>query len=430
MKFTFVDLFAGIGGFHSALSSFGGRCVLASEIDENAVNIYSHNWRNSNTDFPIVGDIRELTEGSNVKIPSHDVLTGGFPCQPFSKSGNQLGVNETRGTLFYNILQVIAARKPKMVLLENVRNLVGPKHFEDYLVMVKLLRELGYAVSTEPTIVSPHEVELKLGGTPQHRDRVFIGAIRVGKSRAQKLSDLEPLISRQALKVNRPNWDLKKYLKDINENNNLARKELRISANLESALKMWEEFLSEYRTRNESNPPGFPMWTDYWFERSEIRIPKKTPEWKKSFINKNIALYGNNSKWINKWKSRNGLKEFIPSLRKFEWQAGDLESIFDGLIQFRPSGVRIKNPNYVPAFVAITQTPVLGWELRELSEFEAASLQGFPINFDFVSQRRNLSLKQIGNAVHSGVAAIVFKAMIERAQALETPWAKDFSFDR
>jgi len=428
MKFTFVDLFAGIGGFHSALSSFGGKCVLASEIDTDAARIYSHNWRSTNSEFPIVGDIRELTEGSTVKIPNHDVLTGGFPCQPFSKSGNQLGVNETRGTLFYNILRVIEARKPKMVLLENVRNLVGPKHHEDYLVMVKLLRDLGYAVSTEPTILSPHDVEGKFGGTPQHRDRVFIGGIKVGKNRAQKLNDLGPLISRQSIKENRPNWDLKKYLKEINISNSFSKKELRISDQYESALQIWEEFLIEFRNRNKSNPPGLPLWTDYWNFREKIRIPTTTPEWKRNFIYKNISLYTNNSKWIDRWRIRNGLEELIPSLRKFEWQAGDLESIFNGLIQFRPSGVRVKSPNYVPAFVAITQTPVLGWELRELSEFEAASLQGFPKSFDFDSQRRNLSLKQIGNAVHSGVAAVVFRSMIERAKDLEPTWAKDFSF--
>lgn len=427
MAFTFVDLFAGIGGFHTALSSLGGQCVLASEIDENAAMIYSHNWKLQNSDFPILGDIRELTEGPRVKVPSHDVLTAGFPCQPFSKSGNQLGVNETRGTLFYNILRVIEARKPKIVLLENVRNLVGPKHYEDYLVMVKLLRELGYAVSTEPTIVSPHDIPQEFGGTPQHRDRVFIGAVYVGKARAQNLIDLEPLIARATIKENRPNWDLKKYLKEINSSRAINKKDLRISPQSENALNMWEEFLVEYRRKNGANPPGFPLWTDYWHERKSMQIPTDTPDWKKSFIDKNISLYSSNSTWIDRWRNRNRMEEFIPSLRKFEWQAGDLESIFKGLIQFRPSGVRLKSPNYVPAFVAITQTPVLGWELRELSEFEAASLQGFPRDFSFDSQRRNLSLKQIGNAVHSGVATIVFKSLIDRAHALGVPWAKDFS---
>ncbi len=426
MPFTFVDLFAGIGGFHSALSSMGGKCVLASEIDQFAAGVYAQNWQSKDSGFEIKGDIKDLTEGSRVNIPSHDVLTGGFPCQPFSKSGNQLGVNETRGTLFYNILRVIEARKPKMVLLENVRNLVGPKHHEDYLAMVKLLRELGYAVSTEPTILSPHEIEQSKGGTPQHRDRVFIGALHVGKVRAQKLTDLAPLISRSVVKENRPIWDLKDFLQEINNNRTFDRDSLRVSIQQEEALTMWEEFLVTFRKVNKNNPPGFPMWTDFWKERRSLRIPADTPEWKRNFINKNAFFYETNAKWIDTWRIKHKLDEFIPSLRKFEWQAGDMESVFKGLIQFRPSGVRVKTPNYVPAFVAITQTPVLGWELRELSVFEAASLQGFPHDFDFDSQRRALSLKQIGNAVHAGAAATVFKSMVERANTLSIPWANEF----
>lgn len=426
MAFTFVDLFAGIGGFHAALSSQGGKCVLVSEIDENATSIYLHNWQSTESCFEVKGDIKALTEGKRVLVPPHDVLTGGFPCQPFSKSGNQLGVNETRGTLFYNILRVIEARKPKMVLLENVRNLVGPKHYEDYLIMVKLLRELGYAVSTEPTIVSPHEIPENEGGTPQHRDRVFIGAIYVGKKEAQLLKDTPPLITRVDLRKSKPDWNFEKFLEGINTHRETNLTDLKISCQQQDALEMWEEFLVNYRSKNHSNPPGFPLWSDYWRNRGAIRIPSSIPEWKRNFIVKNISLYESNQKWIDKWRTKFNLEEFTPSHRKFEWQASDSESIYSSLIQFRPSGVRVKSPNYVPAFVAITQTPVLGWELRELSEYEAARLQGFPREFDFDSQRRSLSLKQIGNAVHAGVASIVFKSMIERANHLGVSWAGEF----
>ena len=98
--------------------------------------------------------------------------------------------------------------------------------------------------------------------------------------------------------------------------------------------------------------------------------------------------------------------------------------MYECLIQFRPSGIRVKEPTYVPAFVAITQTPVLGWELRELSESEAIRIQGFPRSFTFENQRRALSLKQTGNAVHPGSASLVFYALIERAKQLNLPWAK------
>ena len=119
------------------------------------------------------------------------------------------------------------------------------------------------------------------------------------------------------------------------------------------------------------------------------------------------------------------IEDFIPSHRKFEWQGKDSKSIFECLIQFRPSGIRVKEPTYVPAFVAMAQTPVLGWELRELSENEASRIQGFPKAFTFQSQRRSLSLKQVGNAVHPGSASLVFHALIQRAKELNLPWADE-----
>ena len=389
-----------------------------------AANTYSKNWI-KNRNLEIHGDIRELTEGRVIKVPKHDVLTGGFPCQPFSKSGNQLGVNETRGTLFYNILKIIEARQPKIVLLENVRNLVGPKHHSDYLTMVRLLRELGYAVSEEPTILSPHEIPKDFGGSPQHRERVFIGGIRVGQKRATKLSNLDPLIPRNLFgKVSASSWDIKRELKEVKQNPNDSLKHLQISEEQKDALIMWDYFLERYRSDNDRNPPGLPLWTEYWKPRNQIRIPKETPDWKVQFILRNQRLYQENRAWIDQWKKKFCLADHIPSNRKFEWQAKNTKSVFDCLIQFRPSGIRVKESTYVPAFVAIAQTPILGWELRELSEGEASRIQGFPENFSFFGQRRSFSLKQIGNAVHPGSAALVFQALVHRAKELDLPWAQ------
>jgi DNA (cytosine-5)-methyltransferase 1 len=118
--FKFIDLFAGIGGFHAALSSMGGKCVAAVEFDKNAADIYELNWG-----INAFADITELANEDGVKIPKHDVLTAGFPCQPFSKSGSQRGMEETRGTLYWNILKIIEKHHPSIVLLENVRNLAG-----------------------------------------------------------------------------------------------------------------------------------------------------------------------------------------------------------------------------------------------------------------------------------------------------------------
>jgi DNA (cytosine-5)-methyltransferase 1 len=424
VAFTFIDLFAGIGGFHAALQPLGGKCVFVSEWDQHAATTYASNWL-KNSNLQVQGDIRELTEGAKVKIPAHDVLTAGFPCQPFSKSGNQLGVNETRGTLFYNILRVIEARKPKIILLENVRNLVGPKHIRDYKIMVRLLRELGYAVSEIPTILSPHDIPREFGGSPQHRQRVFIGAVRVGAKRANELADIGPLIDKDFLKqFDKPNWDIKEELDIFAKPAKHINAKLKLGIEQRKALAMWDDFLKQYRNFNNSNPPGLPLWTEFWKPRKQIKVPKNTPEWKQQFIERNTVLYESNKTWINKWVKKHQLNNFIASHRKFEWQGKNSKSVYECLIQFRPSGIRVKEPTYVPAFVAITQTPVLGWELRELSESEAIRIQGFPSSFTFENQRRALSLKQTGNAVHPGSASLVFYALIERAKQLNLPWAK------
>ena len=171
MSFTFIDLFAGIGGFHGALTALGGKGIYASEIDKNAVATYTKNWR-----LVPDGDITLAANEKTMLIPAHEVLTGGFPCQPFSKSGKQKGMEETRGTLFWNIAKIIEQRQPKIVLLENVRNLAGPRHKDDWKVIIKTLRNLGYRVSSEPLVVSPHKIPKKHGGRPQTRKRIYIAA--------------------------------------------------------------------------------------------------------------------------------------------------------------------------------------------------------------------------------------------------------------
>lgn len=113
-RWKYIDLFAGIGGFHQALSSFGADCVYASEWDSEAQNTYYANYK-----LLPQGDITKIDEMS---IPDHDILCAGFPCQAFSISGKQLGFNDTRGTLFFDIIRIIKAKSPSVVILENVKN--------------------------------------------------------------------------------------------------------------------------------------------------------------------------------------------------------------------------------------------------------------------------------------------------------------------
>lgn len=422
MSFTFADLFAGIGGFHAALAKHGGESIFVSEIDEHAHKVYAKNWLDNDLNL-ISGDITKLTSGS-VRVPKHNVLTGGFPCQPFSKSGNQRGVAEARGTLFYDILRIIETKKPDLILLENVRNLIGPKHITDYKVMIRLIRELGYVVSDEPTILSPHEIPEHLGGTPQHRERVFIGAIRMNNYTASNLKNIGPLLPRHPFKdLGEINWNLAEFLEKNTSKNLSQQGGVEISAEQRRALRIWNDFVKRNLRENDSQLPGLPLWTEFWKPRSEIHLAKSLPDWKRKFIERNSTFYVENRKWIDPWLREAHLEELIPSYRKFEWQAQNQRNINNCLVQFRPSGIRVKAPTYVPTFVAMAQTPILAWEKRSLGVAEAKVLQGFGKTFNFGDQRDSLSFKQIGNAVHVGVASIVFQALLKRARQLEQPWA-------
>ena len=160
-QFEFIDLFAGIGAFHVALEEMGGKCVFAAEIDKNAVKVYEDNFgMNANNDMFKI-DPKD--------VPKHDVLCAGFPCQPFSNAGHKLGFSDTRGTLFFEIERVLKEHKTKFIILENVKHLVNHDNGNTYKVIINHLKDLGYILTKEPLIISPHQI-----GIPQNRERIFI----------------------------------------------------------------------------------------------------------------------------------------------------------------------------------------------------------------------------------------------------------------
>lgn len=164
-KFTFIDLFAGIGGFRLALQNLGGKCEFSSEIDENARKTYFANFG----EIP-AGDIRQIDETS---IPDHDILCAGFPCQAFSIAGKRGGFDDIRGTLFFEIARIIKAKRPKAVFLENVKGLINHDKGKTLAVILNTLREeLGYYVP-EPKIINAKDF-----GVPQNRERIYIVAFR------------------------------------------------------------------------------------------------------------------------------------------------------------------------------------------------------------------------------------------------------------
>ena len=189
-KFTFIDLFAGIGGFRIALEKLGGKCVFSSEWDRHAKETYFQNYG----EVPF-GDVTKFTQTETSKyiptknIPNHDILCGGFPCQPFSQAGRQLGFEDARGTLFFDILTIAKERRPKVLFLENVKRLKGHDKGRTFKVICNALREIGYKVYAKVVRAYDH-------GVPQNRERIFLVAF------ANALDFKFPVNSRHALYKN------------------------------------------------------------------------------------------------------------------------------------------------------------------------------------------------------------------------------------
>jgi DNA (cytosine-5)-methyltransferase 1 len=161
IRFQFIDLFAGIGGFRIAMQNLGGKCVFSSEIDAQARKSYQLNFG----EMP-EGDITKMDE---MVIPNHDVLCAGFPCQAFSIAGRRGGFNDIRGTLFFEVARILKAKQPKAFFLENVKGLINHEKGETLATILNVLRnDLEYFVP------KPAVINAKNFGVPQHRERIFI----------------------------------------------------------------------------------------------------------------------------------------------------------------------------------------------------------------------------------------------------------------
>jgi DNA (cytosine-5)-methyltransferase 1 len=168
-KYRFIDLFAGIGGFHLALHDLGAKCVFASEWNDHARKTYEHNFKSISPSLFKNGNFAgDITQVSKKDIPDFDILTGGFPCQPFSQAGKQKGFDDTRGTLFFDIAEIIKVKKPAALFLENVRHLYSHDEGRTFQTIKRILtEELGYSFQEFIVKASDH-------GLPQFRPRLFM----------------------------------------------------------------------------------------------------------------------------------------------------------------------------------------------------------------------------------------------------------------
>lgn len=385
-KFKFIDLFCGIGGFHQAMESLGGECVYACDIDADCRKTYEAN-------YGLKPDV-DVTKIDPAKLPTFDVLCGGFPCQAFSKAGNRLGfADETKGTLFFDVERIMAYCQPKYALLENVRNLASHDGGNTWRTIHEHLTNIGYNVLEEPVIFSPHYL-----GIPQHRERVFIMCVR---------KDIGTLPIFQFNSNRRlPKCNIQDILQ--NDIEILDLQKYKLSEDKIQLVDLWNEFIQNIKCKK---LPGFPVWSEYLHEPALNEDTTGYPAWKINFINKNNQLYLDNRDFIDEWLNRakqNPL--FFGAKAKLEWQAGQYKhpNIWDHILQFRPSGIRVKTGTYFPALVAITQTSIVGCRQRELTLRECARLQSFPDTFqpDVVDAQ---AYKQFGNAVNVEVVKLFAK---------------------
>jgi len=398
-KFRFIDLFSGVGGFHQAMSSLGGECVLASDIDRRCNLVYETNY-----------GIRPVTDIRNIAaedVPDHDVLCAGFPCQPFSKGGSREGfADTTRGTLFYEILRIAEHKKPRYLILENVPNFVGHDSGNTWRTAIASIREIGYIVSNIPIIISPHNLPEAMGGAPQRRERVYILA-QHSKYASSELTASDIQTQLQGMSVEK--WDFANWL-NVHRGSDSADKKYALSANEKQWLLAWGHILSK---TGKGFSGGFPLW------EKEFRVSarkKDLPDWKVKFHEKNRDYYKANRVKIDSWRKSRNIVAFPDSKRKLEWNVGTqykggANGIFHYLIQFRPSGIRIKAPNYVGTLVASVQTPIIGWEKRYLTPGEAGQLQGFPPTFKR-DENDKAAYKQFGNSVNVAVVTLVAKGLL------------------
>lgn len=388
-ELTFIDLFAGIGGFHQAMKDFGGKCVFACDIDPDCRKTYELNYG-----IMPAGDITKINASD---IPPHDVLCAGFPCQSFSKAGKRLGFDdETKGTLFFDICRILEYHKPKYVLLENVRNLAGHDHGNTWKVIHNKLKSLGYNLLPEPVIFSPHYL-----GVPQYRERVYIMCIR------NDIGQVKPFVFD---KNKITECSVESILQNDNEIENIDTYKLPdATADL---IDLWNEFLQNIKIEK---LPSFPIWSDRLCNINPEEDLSKYPGWKQNFILKNHELYIANKKFIDKWlKKAHTNPLFFGAKAKLEWQAGQTEApdIWKQIFQFRPSGIRVKVNTYFPALVAIVQTSIVGPRRRFLTPRECARLQCFPEDF-IPDEKMAQAYKQFGNAVNVKCTKLFLSHILE-----------------
>lgn len=406
-KFRFIDLFAGIGGFHQAMRFLGGECVMAAEINQACVDTYNLNF--TTYEGFVRGDVNKIDP---VEIPAFEVVCAGFPCQPFSKAGQQKGFqDQKRGNLFYKIMDILDVHpEVQFVVLENVRNLADKT--ENWEIIRSELLKRDFVITKDALILSPSDF-----GLPQIRERVYILGVR--RTHCNSKIQEQGYIAREDLNID-------KYLRTCKIGDALSILEENVSDDYvipeeqSNMIAAWDEL----RIQTGIKVIGYPLWIHCFGVGVDSDADlKKTvgydemPDWKKRFVDKNRAFYLKHRDYIDGWIERYDMLNRIKLYQKFEWNCGeDVNNMHDAIIQIRQSGIRCKRTTFFPSLVAIVNTPIV-WDkhknaYRHITPREAANLQNFDQRYKF-SGTDNQIYQQLGNSVNVRVLKILCKNLFE-----------------
>lgn len=407
-RFKYIDLFAGIGGFHQAMRRLGGKCVYACEKNADCKRFYDLNY-NSDRSIKFHDDVTSIDPDD---IPDFDVLCAGFPCQSFSKAGMRLGFEDKgRGDLFYSLLPILDYhQEAKFIILENVRNLADNEANWD--VIKKELMDRDFFITEEPIILSPHQF-----GIPQIRERVYILGIRKRYRNTKTLHN--GYIHREDLHIEDkmqtcPSNSLPMILdKDVPD-------EFFLPKDLSYVIDAWNELKKAVNL----GVTGTPIWMDYFgmheddYERvRESNGYYKMPEWKQGYVDWNRNFYIKHRQIIDEWDEKFHISQDTNKLhRKFEWNCGvDCADVREGIIQIRQSGIRVKRPDFFPSLVVMNNTPII-WDVnkevyRYITPKEAAKLQSFDDNIVFLEDK--VTYKQLGNSVNVNIIELLASRLFD-----------------